>query len=147
MDAKKARDEGVGNLAGLSILEDLDLTFDVNEMVDKVLSAVASFHRDTNAVIYNHSDEEVNFRCYQASDVFRWTPARQAYCQPEGTALLDKADFAPGPTIQVIAVSEGQTLGPFQVLRHHAYVWTGGMFVAVGDLDEFAARVEEARVA
>ena len=147
MNAKKDSKTDLGGLIGLSILDDLDVKIDFNELVDKLLSAVSSIDSDTNAVIYNISDKEVNFRCYQASDVLRWIPARQAYCPPKGTALLNKADFAPGPTIQVIAISKDLTLGPFQVLRHHAYVWTGGMFVEVAGLEDLAAKAKVAEVA
>jgi len=145
MKPEKGKDKGTkkgdGSLFDLSILDKLGIDIDVNKAIKQILAVADSLNEDTNAIIFNATETDVAFRCYQASDVLRWIPAREAFCPPEGTALLNKADFAPGPTIQVIAIvkdadGKGHKMGPFQVLRHHAYLWTGGMFVEAVRLDD-----------
>jgi hypothetical protein len=127
----------------LSVLDNFD--FDVNEMVKDLTAMLDKLDKDTNAVVYNATDKEVTFKCYFASDILRWVPSRDPKGPAHGIAMLNKADFFPGPTIQVLVVPKdkmAKAKGPFQVLRHHAYIWTGDMFIPAMKLETEGAEGE-----
>lgn len=124
--------------SGLSLMSVLDkLELDVNQLVAQLTEELKSLSEDnTNAVIFNASEEEVHFFCYNDSDELRWIPARDPICPPGATTLVNKGPLGWGPTIQIWVNKEK---GPFYVLRKHAYVWDGSTFSEKDELSEALA--------
>ena len=119
----------------LSVLDGIKV--DANQLIPQLTETVEKLTEDTNAVVYNATDDDVEFRCYNDSDELRWIPARHPKCAPASYTYVNKGPLGWGPTIQIWV---GKTNGPYYVLRQHGYIWDGNAF---WEKDDVAKALEE----
>jgi hypothetical protein len=100
----------------------------VDKALDKLGPAYKIAVKDDNAVVYNATQEQVEFKTYNDTDQLRWVPAREGTINPGYTSLLDKGPTGYGPTIQVEMSANNQKEGPFYIKRCNAYIWDGNGF-------------------
>lgn len=120
----------------LSVLNNIKV--DANELLEKLTKELKNIdERDTNAVVYNASQEDVEFYCYNDSDQLRWIPARNPRCPSGSITYLNKGLISWGPTIQVFVKTDSKPdkVGPFFVVRHSATIWDGRKFCTKENLE------------
>jgi hypothetical protein len=104
----------------------VDVSADANKAIDQITKILYDQKVDANAVIYNDTNETVQFYGYNDSDSMRWVSARKPLCPPKSHCLIDKGPTGYGPTIQVWV---NDKMGPFYIKRNHAYIWSGMSFI------------------
>jgi hypothetical protein len=111
----------------------VEISADANKALDQILNVLEIQKRDTNAVIYNDTDETVQFDSYNDSDDVKWMKARSPICPAKTYCLIDKGIFGYGPTIQINVKGKD---GNYYIKRDFIYIWTGKTFIMSGSVQE-----------